>query len=84
VDLTYCAIIPNYNDGKSFPAAWAGIAHQSRPFDEIIVVDDASTDNSLEVIEARIRGNPSARLIKNQENLQNRRRSEQGHSRMSV
>ncbi len=47
---TLSVIMPNYNHGRYLAEAIVGIATQSRPPDEFLVLDDASTDNSLEVI----------------------------------
>src|SRR5690348_16447392 len=51
--LTYSIIIPNYNGAKFLPGCLDSIAAQTLPPLETIVVDDASTDNSLELIRER-------------------------------
>jgi len=43
-------IIPNYNYGRYLPAAIESVLGQSHPHREILVVDDGSTDESLEVL----------------------------------
>jgi glycosyltransferase involved in cell wall biosynthesis len=43
-------IIPNYNHGKFLPSSLGAIAPQLRAGDELIVLDDASTDDSREII----------------------------------
>lgn len=49
--LTVSTVIPNLNMGKFISSALESIAAQSRPVDEVIVVDNQSEDDSLEVIE---------------------------------
>ncbi len=49
--LTISTVIPNLNMGKFIASALESIATQSRPVDEVIVVDNQSADNSLEIIE---------------------------------
>jgi glycosyltransferase involved in cell wall biosynthesis len=49
---TLAVVIPNYNYARFVGQAIESILVQDPPADEIIVVDDESTDNSLEVIEA--------------------------------
>lgn len=44
-------IIDNYNYGRFLKEAVESALNQSRPFDEIIVVDDGSTDESRKVLE---------------------------------
>jgi len=58
-------IVPNYNHSRYLPACLRAIATQSVPADEIIVVDDASTDNSVEVLEGLARQYPSLRVYRN-------------------
>jgi glycosyltransferase involved in cell wall biosynthesis len=45
-------VVPNYNYASCLPERLNSIFDQSHPIDEIIVLDDASTDNSVAVIEA--------------------------------
>src|SRR5262249_11454388 len=44
-------VIPNYNYARYLPERLATISRQSLPVYEIIVLDDASTDDSVEVVE---------------------------------
>ena len=48
---TISAIVPNHNHGALLPRAVAALRAQDRPPDEIILVDDASTDDSAEAID---------------------------------
>lgn len=57
------ALITNYNYGRYLAAAVHGIATQSRPPDELIVVDDASTDGSERVIEGLVRQYPFIKVV---------------------
>jgi glycosyltransferase involved in cell wall biosynthesis len=52
-------IIPIYNGAQHLPAALASARAQTRPPDEIIVVDDGSTDDSA----ALARAQPDVRLL---------------------
>ena len=47
---TIAAVISNYNYARFLPCALDSVLAQTSPFDEIIVVDDGSIDNSLEVL----------------------------------
>jgi hypothetical protein len=49
-------VMPNYNHARYLGRAIAALRAQERPADEIIVVDDGSTDDSLAVL-AALRGN---------------------------
>jgi glycosyltransferase involved in cell wall biosynthesis len=62
------AIVPNYNHGRLLPTAIAGLQAQTRPYDEILVVDDGSTDDSLTVIEGLVACDPRIRLIRQAQN----------------
>lgn len=46
------AVIPLYNGAKFIEQAIESILEQKRPADEIIVVDDGSTDNGASIVEA--------------------------------
>lgn len=62
-------VIPNYNHAKCLPEALNAILSQSfRPF-EIIIIDDCSTDNSVEVIESFMRHDSIIRLYRNEKNM---------------
>jgi glycosyltransferase involved in cell wall biosynthesis len=61
--------MPNYNHAKFLPASLAALARQSIPADEILVIDDASTDNSLEVLEGLARQYPLLKVYRNPVNL---------------
>lgn len=45
------AVVPNYNYGRFITDALESLVTQTRPPDEIIVVDDASTDDSVDIVE---------------------------------
>jgi len=45
------AYIPCYNNAKTLELAIRGIQNQTYPVDELFVVDDGSTDNSVEIAE---------------------------------
>ena len=62
-------VMPNFNHAKFLPISLAALARQSVPADEIIVIDDASTDNSLEVLEGLARQYPSLKVLRNPVNL---------------
>jgi succinoglycan biosynthesis protein ExoO len=55
---TIAVVIPLYNKEPYIARALASVLAQTRPVDEIIVVDDASTDGSLE----RVRAFPDPRI----------------------
>jgi glycosyltransferase involved in cell wall biosynthesis len=62
-------IVPNRNDSRYLPRCIRSILEQQDSPDELIVVDDQSTDNSVAVIRSVIAGQPGARLIENPINL---------------
>lgn len=57
------AIMPNFNHARFLTEALPSVISQLRPDDELIVIDDASSDNSIEIIQRAINGLPNARLI---------------------
>ncbi|MGP1397572.1 MAG: glycosyltransferase family 2 protein [Inquilinaceae bacterium] len=63
------AVVPNYNDASLLPRAIAALMRQDPAPDEIIVVDDGSTDDSLAVIERLGREVPGLRLIRHERNV---------------
>ena len=70
--VTFSAVLPNYNDSATLPTALDSLLAQTSPFDEIIVVDDASTDDgkSRAIIEAYVAKHPGLiTFIQNPKNL---------------
>lgn len=65
---TLTAGFPNYNHSHYLPQAIEAILSQSRPPDEFIIVDDASTDNSVEIIESYARQDSRLRLVRHEHN----------------
>lgn len=61
-------ILPNYNHSKYLPTCLTALATQSQVTDEILVIDDASTDNSVEVIQKFAKLYPIIKLIQNESN----------------
>ena len=61
-------IVPNYNHEKYLPQRLNSIANQTFRDLEIILLDDYSTDNSLEVLRDFEAREPRARLIPNESN----------------
>lgn len=57
--------LANYNQAKWLPRALAAIASQDRRPDQMVIVDDASHDSSVNVIEQFSRQYPWIRLIRN-------------------
>lgn len=66
---SFATIIPNYNCSACIGDAFDSLLSQTRPFDEILIIDDGSTDNSIAIIEKLIVDIPTARLIRNSQNL---------------
>lgn len=62
-------LMPNYNHSKYIGEALKAILSQSYRPDEIIIIDDASTDNSVEIIHEYVEQNPIVSLIVNEKNI---------------
>ena len=57
-------VMPNFNHGRFLGEALeAVLAQEPAPF-EVLLIDDASTDDSLAVAERFVRRNPNLRLIR--------------------
>lgn len=54
-DLRIAAVMPLYNGSKYVQEALESVLAQTRPADEIIVVDDGSTDDGPEIVQAMAR-----------------------------
>ena len=68
-DKTLTVLLPNYNYGHFIGATLEAIFKQSFAPKEVIVVDDGSHDNSLEIIERYRQTYPNLILVKNKQNL---------------
>lgn len=62
-------VIPNFNHADELPRSLRALLRQEPPPDEIIVVDDASTDASIHVIENFERDHSTIRLVRHPTNL---------------
>ncbi len=62
-------VMPNFNHASFLPMALDALIGQSRPPDQIIIVDDASTDESIRVIEPYLRLHRRIQFVRNLERL---------------
>lgn len=62
-------VLPNYNHARYLPSALDAILRQSRRADEVIVVDDGSTDGSLTVLERYARQDACITILAHGRNL---------------
>ncbi len=66
---TLSAVICNFNHSRYIPDALNAVLKQSYRPDEVIVVDDASTDDSVEVISAFARCDSRIRVVEHERNI---------------
>ena len=66
---TVSVILPNYNHAKYLPQSLKAILDQSVKPREVIIIDDASTDNSVDIISKFIKQYSSIQLILNKKNV---------------
>ena len=66
---TFSAIVINYNDSATLPQTLDSLLAQTSPFDEILVVDDGSTDNSREIIADYAARHAVIRPLPNEKNM---------------
>jgi hypothetical protein len=64
---TISLVVPNYNHARYLRKCLGSIAAQSRPADEVIIIDDASTDDSPQVLNELARRHPTWRVIRHRE-----------------
>lgn len=67
--LSLSVVLPNYNHAAHLPAALDALLAQTRPADEIIVVEDGSTDDSAAVIRRYAGAHPRLFVIENGRNM---------------
>ncbi|MCS6814480.1 MAG: glycosyltransferase family 2 protein [Cyanobacteria bacterium] len=65
---TLSVLLPNYNHGQYIGEALTAMLSQSFADFEVILVDDASTDNSLEIIQPFVQQDDRVRLVCNEQN----------------
>lgn len=61
-------IIPNYNHASYLAERIESVLNQTLKPDEIIILDDCSTDNSVQIIETFVLAHPQIKFIKNELN----------------
>jgi glycosyltransferase involved in cell wall biosynthesis len=61
--VTTTCLLTNYNYGQFVGESVEGALRQTTPFDEIIIVDDGSTDGSADLLKHRYGGNPRIQII---------------------
>jgi hypothetical protein len=66
---TIAVVVPNFNDARHLPRCLRSVLEQDVLPDELLVIDDQSTDESITVIQSAISGCPWARLNVNPANL---------------
>jgi len=66
---TLSVIMSNYNDAKTLPRAIEAIVTQSRIPDEFLIVDDGSTDESVNIIKSYIEKYSWIVLYQNEKNM---------------
>lgn len=66
--LRLTALVTNYNHGRYLPVAVDAIVRQSRPADELILIDDASTDGSQCIVDKIAQRYPAIKVVKHQVN----------------
>jgi glycosyltransferase involved in cell wall biosynthesis len=66
--MLFSILIANYNNGIFFKDCYDSILAQSYENFEVIIVDDASTDNSVEIISEMIKDDARFKLFTNHEN----------------
>lgn len=61
-------VMPNYNHSSALPLSVGAILAQTRPPDEIVIVDDGSTDDSRAVLAGFAQSDPRIRIIQHETN----------------
>lgn len=62
-------VMSNYNHARYLEESLRGLVGQTLPAEKILVIDDGSTDNSVEIIRRYERDHSNLRLIRNKVNL---------------
>ncbi len=67
--MLFSILIANYNQAGFLSEAFDSIINQDYKNWEIVIIDDSSTDNSIEIVESYIRQSNNIKLFINQENF---------------
>jgi glycosyltransferase involved in cell wall biosynthesis len=67
--ISISIILPNYNHAEELKTSLPAVLAQHLPPDEIIVIDDASADDSISVIRGFMATSPSIRLVRHEQRL---------------
>jgi len=62
-------VMPNYNHSRYLPTSLRGVLGQTRPADRVVIVDDASDDDSLAIIRRLAEGRPNVSIIANAQRM---------------
>lgn len=68
-DPRISVVLANYNHAHYLPRCLKAIFDQPVPPWEVVAIDDGSTDNSLEVLNAFAREHPTLRVFSNEKNM---------------
>ncbi len=66
--MKFSILIANYNNGKYFQDCYESILKQTHQNWEAIILDDASTDNSVEIIKNTIKNDTRFKFYENEKN----------------
>jgi teichuronic acid biosynthesis glycosyltransferase TuaG len=66
--IIFSILIANYNNGKYFKECYDSLINQTYRNWEVIIVDDASTDDSVEIIQSLIQDDSRFKLYRNATN----------------
>jgi glycosyltransferase involved in cell wall biosynthesis len=66
---TVAIVIPNYNDGSYLPVCLDSVLALALGPEQIILVDDSSNDNSVELAGRHLNGVPGAKIVVNPQRL---------------
>lgn len=66
--MKFSILIANYNNGKFFKDCYNSVIAQSYENWEVVILDDASTDNSLDIINEIIGNDLRFKIFRNQQN----------------